>query len=386
MIASTVESVRVLVVDEHSAACALARSYLQSADYAVEFVSNVETLSVAFARASAQLVLLELTTSEEDMLALLRQLRALPGGEATAIVSVFAEADPVAERRALSWGADDAWVWGLARSELLWRVRSLLRLKRQVPAAPASELLRIQRDELLTLHQRREDTLALLVHDMKNPLSGVISNAEFLVSGGGLDAEQQASAQDIVQASRRLHRMVLSMLDESLSEQGLLQPVHLPLDASVLLADVRAICSGRLRDKSVELRMLVAPRLPSLRGDRDMLLRLLANLLDNAIGASSVGGAIELAVSAHSDGLEFRVSDAGPTLSEPERRRLLEELSPRTPEHELELELRPRMRRGLGLRACRVLTEAHSGRIWVDERQPRGTSVYVKLPITAPKH
>jgi signal transduction histidine kinase len=383
MTASTVDSVRVLVVDEHSAACALARSYLQSADYVVEFVSNIEALLPAFARASAQLVLLELTTSEEHTLTLLRELRALPGGEATAIVSVFAEADPVAERRALEWGADDTWVWGLARSELLWRVRSLLRLKRQVPVAPASELVRIQRDELLTLHQRREDTLALLVHDMKNPLSGVISNAEFLVSGGGLDGEQQASAHDIVQASRRLHRMVLSMLDESLSEQGLLLPVHQPLEASALLTDVRAICSGRLRDKNVELRMLVAPRLPGLRGDRDMLLRLLANLLDNAIGASAVAGVIELAVSAHPDGIEFRVSDAGPTLSEPERRRLLEELSPRGVA--LELELRPRMRRGLGLRACRVLTEAHGGRIWIEERQPRGTSVHVKLPIAATK-
>jgi signal transduction histidine kinase len=268
-------------------------------------------------------------------------------------------------------------VWPRSRAELLWRVRALLRLKREAPGpdVDGSELWRVQRDELLELQRRREETLTLLVHDMKNPLSGVISNAEFLCTGPELDAEQLASAQDIVQASRRLHRMVLSLLDVSLSDLGQLTLEPRPLDLRELVSETRATCSGRLRDKGVELVTIAPNAPPRVQGDRDMLLRLMANLVDNAIGASPAGAAIELAVVASPTDIDVHVSDSGPSLPPAELALMLDELSSSNVN-----EPKARARRGLGLRACRVITELHGGRIWVEDRQPQGARVCVRLP------
>jgi K+-sensing histidine kinase KdpD len=76
------------------------------------------------------------------------------------------------------------------------------------------------------------------------------------------------------------------------------------------------------------------------------------------------------------DAIDILVSDSGPSLPAAELAQMLEELtqSAHAPE------VRSRARRGLGLRACRVVTDAHAGRIWVEDRQPQGAIVCVRLP------
>jgi K+-sensing histidine kinase KdpD len=263
----------------------------------------------------------------------------------------------------------------------VWRVRALLRQRREAEAGQggqAQSLLRVQCDELLWLSRRREEALSLLVHDMKNPLSGVISNAEYLSTSQGLDADQLGCAQDILQASRRLHRMVLSLLDVAQSEDGQLRPVHKPIVVSELIDETHAACSARLRDKNVRFEVTGADPGLVLAGDHDMLLRLLANLLDNAAVAAPSGTTVELRVAREGQALELRFSDLGPSVPPAERAALLSEMPPVRTAQDAP---RHRGRRGLGLRACRVLVEAHGGRIWVEDRLPRGATIGVRLPL-----
>ncbi|MET0384710.1 MAG: response regulator, partial [Polyangiales bacterium] len=325
MTVSSAETDHILIVDDHSIQCASAQASLTSAGYVVTVAESADAAVRVFSQTPARLVLIALDTQSTSTERTLQQLRALPHGPAAALIVVIDDAAD--EARALQLGADDSWAWPASRSELAWRVRSLLRVKAHGQAVAPSELWRVQRDELLAMQRQREETLTLLVHDMKNPLSGVISNAEFLSTSDGLDAEQLSSAQDIVQASRRLHRMVLSLLDVSLSDQGQLSPSFESLDIGELLTETRATCSGRLRDKGLELAIQALPVFPRVRGDRDMLLRLMANLVDNAIGASQAGAVIEVLTFIRPDAVELRFCDSGPTLPAADLARLLEELT-----------------------------------------------------------
>lgn len=369
------ELLRVLIASERLDLVLPAQSFLETADYEVEVMAPA-VAAVSCATGSWQLLLLDVAGPLGPACALLAELRGLPAGARLAIMCALEEPAPKLESQLIAAGADDCLPWSLSRSELLWRVRALLQF-RALGGEPG-QLVRVQRDELLALSRRREETLSLLVHDMKNPLSGVISNAEYLQTSQGLDADQLACAQDILQASRRLHRMVLSLLDVAQSEDGQLRPVPRPLAVRDLVDETHAACSARLRDKNVSFEVVGADPELVLAGDHDMLLRLLANLLDNAAVAAPSGTKVELSVQRTGQYLELRFSDLGPSVPLAERAALLSEAPPARTVQDAP---RPRGRRGLGLRACRVIAEAHGGRIWVEDRTPQGATIGVRLPI-----
>lgn len=373
-----VESGHVLVVDERGLLNELARTFLEQAGYRVSHAGTREAALGLFERGRVAVVLMALGAPDEPVIEIYRALRAQPNARLSAFVFVLEREQPSLRQRAFELAVDDCLVQPLQRTELLLCVRSLAGLSHdQTPDARAMELLRRQRDELLLLQRRREETAALLVHDMKNPLAGVISNAEFLVTGSGLDGEQHDCATDILQASRRLHRMVLSLLDVSHSEHGALMPVLRPVELTALVREAHGTCSSRLRDKELTLRLALPEGPVQLHADRDMLLRLLANLLDNATRSSPIGQEIQLSVLAQAGGVELRVSDQGPGIPQALQGQLFDSYAP---ERKADDPSRFRPRKNLGLSACRVLAEAHGGRIWVENPGPRGATLCVFLP------
>jgi len=316
---------------------------------------------------------------DADGFATCKRLRQLPAGDQAAIVFVTSVADLGTQRGALESGADDFLMKPLQRSELLLRVQSVLRTKHlHGEQERASELVRLQRDELILLQRRREENIALLVHDMKNPLAGVLSNAEFMVTSSDLDADQRECASDILSASRRLHRMVMSLLDVSQSEHGVLRPATVSLELTELVMSVRSQCAPKLRDKSLTLTVVLPPEPIAIEADRDMLMRLLANLLDNALRYAPPNTSVGLEVHADRDAIELRVSDAGPSIPEAERLQVFESY--------VQLQdsaARLRARRGLGLSSSRAVVEAHGGRIWVEDCAREGATFCVRLPRLA---
>ena len=350
-------------------------AFLETAGYDVKVSAAEQASSAAIQAAPAMLIVdaIDDAVAVRDMLGKMRE-QALP-----AVLCVVHARETDMQEQARMFGVDDCAPWPLSRAEFLWRVRSLLRWKREA-AADSGALLRIQMDELLQLGRQREQTLALLIHDMKNPLSGVISNVEYLRTAASevpdVDPELPSCAMDILQGSKRLYRMVQSLLDVNQSEDGLLAVDLQRIAVRDLLDVAHSTCRARLRDKSIQL-VLTCPEQPlELDADQDMLVRLLANLLDNAITATPNGGTIELVAAEHNGMIELRVIDQGPSLPPSERARL------KGPEPVLPLR-NTRVRRGLGLRACRVLAEAHGGRISLEEHAPRGATVCVQLPRPA---
>jgi two-component system sensor histidine kinase/response regulator len=373
---SSADGIHVLVVDEHAQQRVLAASVLESAGYSVSIAEAGDAAVRAFSQTPADVVLLDVMPPGMAGLATCKRLRELPQGEHAAFVFLTSQDDLNAQRSVLESGADDLLMKPLKRSELLLRVQSVLRSKQLLGEQErASALIRLQRDELMRLQRQREENIALLVHDMKNPLAGVLSNAEFLVTSGELDNDQGECAHDILSASRRLHRMVMSLLDVSQSEHGVLRPITTRLELTELVTNVRAHCAPKLRDKSLTLTVVMPPAPIRLEADRDMLMRLLANLLDNAMRYAPAHSSVSLEVQLEPDAVELRVTDSGPSIPAAERPELFESYV-RLQDNAARL----RARRGLGLSSSRAVVEAHAGRIWVEDCAGEGATFCVRLP------
>jgi two-component system sensor histidine kinase/response regulator len=379
MMQPSIESARVLVVGEQSSSRELIEQFLEGGAYQVRAARPGEPALATFAQERPQVVVFEGSEAEAATLSTLQRLRTLPEGRAVVcVVLIDSDTAAISGRRALELGADDYLCTPLQRSELLLCMSAFAGAERiESPEARALTVLRAQRDELLRQQRRRDETTALLVHDMKNPLAGAISNAEFLMSAPELDREQRECAQDVVQASRRLHRMVLSVLDVSHSEHGKLEARTERLELNELLRETKRLCWLRLRDKELGLQMELPPERVFVDGDRDMLLRLVANLLDNAIRAAPIASTIELCLQQAPSWVELSIRDHGPSISAHDRALLFEHFAIGTIE-----DPRSRPRRNLGLRACRVLAEAHGGEVWAKEEE-QGATICVRLPRPA---
>lgn len=225
----------------------------------------------------------------------------------------------------------------------------------------------------------RDETIALVVHDMKNPLAGVISNAEFLTSSAGVVGDVKDCAQDILAASRRLHRLVMSLLDVNMREHGVLTPELQTVELAVLLDQAIGECALTLGDKGLRCTRAGLDAPLRFSADRELMLRLFANLIENAARSSPQDAEIGIAVERHTGSLELRVTDRGPRMSSEQRARVFDAYLPAD-----EALRRARKSRGLGLASCRAIVEAHGGSIRSEDAEPEGSAIRIWLPIVSP--
>jgi EAL domain-containing protein (putative c-di-GMP-specific phosphodiesterase class I)/signal transduction histidine kinase len=226
---------------------------------------------------------------------------------------------------------------------------------------------------------REKELAAFLVHDLKSPLTGMISTAELLMADPDPTAVREL-AEILRETARSMHRMVMDLLDVHVSEDGTLVPEPEELDLADLLADVRKEMAQSLLYKNQVIQLQLAAQQPLISADRQLLRRVLQNLVDNCIKYGPRGGSITLELEPTRAGeARISVSDEGPGVPEELRDKIFEKYA------KVEREAsRGRDSRGLGLRFCRLAVEAHGGRIWVENREPRGARFCVELPRQRP--
>lgn len=371
-------SEHVLVVDPAREQRSLLQHFLETAGYRVSTADSPEPALRAFRDEPADVVLLDVVAPSFDGLDTCKQLRALPSGAHAAIVCLGPDT-AATQARAIEAGADDCLSRPVQDRELLLTIRSALRFKQIAEELTRErDRLRQERDAAHAAQRLRDETIGLVVHDMKNPLAGVISNAEFLVNSKGMTTDQYDCAQDIMGASRRLHRLVMSLLDVNLREHGVLRPALQTVDVSELVRQVHQESILSIADKSLRCVIRGVETAQTLSADRDMISRLIANLFDNAARSSPHGSEIGICVERKPDALEIRVTDRGPRVNPEYRARMFDAYLPAD-----DALRRARKSRGLGLASCRAIAEAHGGSIRCEDAEPEGSSLCVELPLRA---
>ena len=374
----------ILVVDDNLQNREVAEGHLVGAGYDVlQAEGGAQALTLLQGR-RPDLVLLDVLMPGMDGFETCRRIRALPEVGETPVLFLTALGDLETHKAALDSGADDFLTKPLNRTELLIRVRSLLRIKQLSDELRRNyEVIRSQRNALLEAHQQKEELTALIVHDLKNPLSSILSNVQYVLGRGVAVGEEREALEDVTRASQAMVRLVMNLLDVSRSEDGALVPQVTEFDLPALLTEVCSEMGRRIEDKEQRLSLEVAAGIAPLRGDRDLLRRLIENLIDNAYkyGPRRATISIDLLAATMDDGtepaVEIRVRDEGEGIPAAYRQLIFEKYGrfERTGGHEA------RTSHGLGLVFCRRAVDVHGGAIWIDDGPGRGGCFCVRLPL-----
>ena len=368
----------ILIVDDNPQNRSVTRRLLVAEGYDVLLATSGAEALALFAEEPTDLVLLDVMMPDINGFETCRRLRLLSVCEGTAIVFLTGLTDLGSHQSALDAGADDFLIKPIRRTELVLRVRSLLRIKQISTALKHSgELVRDQRDALIRAQQQREEITRFLVHDLKNPIASILANMQVTAYDPSLSQLTKDSVADTISAAESLHRMVLDLLDVARSEDGALVPRRSDVD---LVDIVRHVCNavgtraeqaGKVLSTNVDR----APVIVSL--DQDIISRVVANLVDNAIKYSTPGANVHVEIddAGRPEFIELRVSDEGDGIPSEMRERVFEKYARVENEG---TQLRPGS--GLGLTFCRLAVEAHGGRIWVGKNYPNGSIFHVRLP------
>jgi signal transduction histidine kinase len=367
----------VLVVDDHEPNRALARETLEGEGYRVVEAGGGGAGVEAFVREGPDCVLLDVRLPDLDGFEVCARIRALPGGADVPVVFVTALRDVDAFDEALRSGGDDFLTKPVRPADLASRVQAALKVRKlRAERHGLYEMLRRQRDDLLRASLYRERLAAFLVHDLKNPVNAMMLNAQLIERDRRASPASRESAASIRAEARTLVRMIMNLLDISKGDEGRLVTVPAPVDLGALVADVIAAHAARAADAGVRLDAVL--EVTTLDADGELLRRALENLVENAVRHAPPGTAVRVCALRRGDEVELRVADAGRGVAPELRERVFDRFAQAEGEAPSS-----RAGRGLGLAFCKLVAEAHAGRVWVEEGSP-GAVFCVRLPASAP--
>ena len=228
----------------------------------------------------------------------------------------------------------------------------------------------------------RQDLTSMIVHDLRSPLASILTSIDMFFRGvsGEINPVQREILTIAHGSARQLIEMVNLLLDISRLEGG-----QMPLNREPISVDqITYRATNRLRaiaeSKQIGLELLAAPQLHLIYADGELVLRVLQNLLDNALKFSKVGGKIELRVENTPDNLAeepsavcFAVRDYGIGIELRDQEKIFAKFS--------QAGERRGNGSGLGLTFCKLVVEAHGGRIWVESTPGLGSTFFFTLPV-----
>lgn len=287
------------------------------------------------------------------------------------VVFVTALNDSTDRVKAIEAGGDDFLTKPHNRMVLGARVRSLLKLK------GATDELEDSYRKLRELEKVRDDLMKMIVHDLKTPLTAVLANLEMLRDGdfGGVSAEQDGALLDAQGKSADLLALIDDLLEVARIEDASLVLQRAPLEAKAFLDGLAAEWALRLRQDGATVTVSVPDPVPPVSVDVALVKRLFMNLMQNAIVHSPSGVHVTLSAHRDGDGVRFAVADTGVGIPEAYHDLIFRKFE------RVKLPASPRVSgSGLGLSFCRLVAEAHGGRIWVQSAEGEGSSFHVYLP------
>jgi PAS domain S-box-containing protein len=212
----------------------------------------------------------------------------------------------------------------------------------------------------------RDETLGIVSHDLRNPLTKIALSAELLRDAR--TDEQGDLIETILSSARQMQRLIQDLLDVARMESGALSVARSEIDPAPLVHEVCASNEALAEQKEQRIVCQIAPSVPHVCADRDRLIQVFGNLIGNAMKFTPERGTITVEVKPVSNGfVQFVVRDTGPGIPESDLKHVF------TPYWQAKKTAH--MGAGLGLAIVRGIVEAHGGRVWA-ENAPTGGAIF----------
>jgi signal transduction histidine kinase len=232
-------------------------------------------------------------------------------------------------------------------------------------------------DEAELATKARDDMLAIVAHDLRNPLNTIFMSSELLLEVVGetehpMEHKQLAIVQ---RAATRMNRLIQDLLDVKRIEGGNLALETRDTDPSSVVSEAIEILRPVAAASSLRLESDVAPDFPLIAVDPPRIQQVLSNLVGNAIKFTPAGGQIVLRAKPADGEARFVVVDNGPGIAPDALPHIFGRFwqGKRTDRRGI----------GLGLTIAKGIVEAHGGRIWVESQLGAGSSFYFTVPLAS---
>jgi signal transduction histidine kinase len=261
----------------------------------------------------------------------------------------------------------------------------MLQRERKENARVLSQLLPLERDKtdrfLWTERSRsddeiaqRDDFLAIVSHDLRNLLGGIVMSATLLAEHAPEDAlgkDIRTGTTRIQRYAARMNRLIGDLVDVASIEAGRLAMTTSPGDAATLIAEAVDTFHATAEAKGISLRAETTGELLA-EMDHGRMLQVLANLVTNATKFTASGGSIVVRGELAGDALRISVTDTGMGIAEPMLERVFDRF----------WQVGPTDRRGfgLGLYISRCIVEAHGGTIHAESKLGVGSRFAFTIP------
>ncbi len=358
----TLPKATILVVDDTPDNLAFINGLLKDT-YRVKVANNGEkAVAIAQSTPAPDLILLDIMMPGIDGYEVCQQLKANPETRDIPVIFLTAKSEIEDERKGLELGAADYITKPISPPILLSRVKTQLTLKASY-------------DNLRDLLTFREDMVNMIVHDLRNPISNILLLAELLVSHPDLPPEKfQKNLDMILKGGQRLRFLV-----DDLLLRAKLESSKLVLDRKdVDLCELCELAIADLNEIAVRKNLKLITNMPpahsrSVNLDPTLFRRAIDNLLTNAIKFSPQNSEITLTIDyPHEQGARVQVADLGGGVDEKLRERIFEK-------YEVGTLMKGVSQTGLGLAFCKIVIEAHGGKIAVTDNTPQGAIFTLEL-------
>jgi signal transduction histidine kinase len=317
-------------------------------------------------------ILLDVMMPKLDGYEVCRRLRQNPRTAHVPVLLVTALTERTDRLTGIRAGANDFLTKPIDAEDLRLRVRNA------VSAKGLYDRVQENYRRLQQLEELRDGLTHMIVHDIRSPLM-VAQWAFELVLGqpGALDATQKEYLTHGSKACEQMIQMVNSLLDVSRMEAGQM-PLHRePCDLRELARRAAESVAVLAVDKGLSTE--VSGESVSCPADRDLLHRVLVNLLGNAIQHSPRARNVRVGVSAANGVARVTVRDEGEGIPPEYHQRIFEKFGQVEARKE-----RKKYSSGLGLTFCKLAVEAHGGRIGVESEVEQGSLFWFEVPLTPP--
>jgi signal transduction histidine kinase len=220
----------------------------------------------------------------------------------------------------------------------------------------------------------RDEVLAVVSHDLRNPVNRVRMAAELMSTTYDIPPEAQRTTTMIIRAADEMNRLIGDLLDVARIESGRLSVETLPTPLTSLLERLDEAHAHAAGDKGVTWRVQPPENSITLAVDEGRVLQALGNLIGNAIKFTPRGGSVTIIAEQAGSMVRIGVRDTGPGMDEAELEHVFDRF----------WQSRAGDRRGigLGLAIAQAIIEAHGGRIHLDSEPGVGTTAWAELPAT----
>ena len=371
----------IFIVDDEEKNIRLLKAMLLPENYQIKEACGGEQALNLVDTIKPDLIMLDIMMPGINGFEVCQQLKQNKKTQIIPIIMITALREKEHRIKAMEAGADDFISKPVDRTELLIRVKSLLRIKAYHDSLMKSyQEITAQNNTLLDLEKIKEGLTHMIIHDLNNPLAALLGYIDLiLLDQQVLYKKHLDILVDCQSCCQDLNTMIQSLLDIHKMEEGRLEPNKENSDLVELTNAIIEQSIPQAEQKQLTLSFNRLDKEHFIPVDCSLIKRVIANLINNAIRHTPSGGKIEVVMKAleGNGDLHISVNDTGGGLAPEYHQKVFNKFEQvklkNTGAHVGAI--------GLGLAFCKLAIEAHGGKIWVEsEGEGKGSSFQFILP------